>query len=56
VKGTVNASGESKVEIEGTLTIHGASQPLTASAVVAASGDSHANEGAFRGALRFVGA
>jgi polyisoprenoid-binding protein YceI len=39
VKGTVNATGESKVEIEGTFTIHGASHPLTASAVVVASGD-----------------
>jgi len=39
VRGTVNATGESKVEIEGTFTIHGASHPLTASAVVTASGD-----------------
>jgi polyisoprenoid-binding protein YceI len=39
VRGTVNASGESKVEIDGTFTIHGASHPLTASAVVTASGD-----------------
>jgi polyisoprenoid-binding protein YceI len=39
VRGTVNASGESKVEIEGTFSIHGASHPLTASAVVVASGD-----------------
>jgi polyisoprenoid-binding protein YceI len=39
VKGTVNATGESKVEIEGMFTIHGASHPLTASAVVTASGD-----------------
>jgi polyisoprenoid-binding protein YceI len=37
VRGTVNASGESKVEIEGTFTIHGASHPLTTSAVVTAS-------------------
>jgi polyisoprenoid-binding protein YceI len=39
VRGMVNASGESKVEIDGTFTIHGASHPLTASAVVTASGD-----------------
>jgi polyisoprenoid-binding protein YceI len=39
VRGTVDASGESKVEIDGTFTIHGASHPLTASAVVTASGD-----------------
>jgi polyisoprenoid-binding protein YceI len=39
VRGTVNASGESKVEIEGTFTIHGASHPLTASAVVTTSGN-----------------
>jgi polyisoprenoid-binding protein YceI len=39
VRGTVNASGESKVEIDGAFTIHGASHPLTASAVVVASGD-----------------
>jgi polyisoprenoid-binding protein YceI len=39
VKGAVNATGESKVEIEGTFTIHGASHPLTASAIVTASGD-----------------
>lgn len=39
VHGTVNATGESKVEIEGTFTIHGASHPLTASAVVVAAGD-----------------
>jgi polyisoprenoid-binding protein YceI len=37
--GKVNASGESKVEIDGTFTIHGASHPLTASAVVTAAGD-----------------
>jgi polyisoprenoid-binding protein YceI len=39
VRGMVSASGESKVEIEGTFTIHGASHPLTASAVVTAAGD-----------------
>jgi polyisoprenoid-binding protein YceI len=39
VRGTVVPAGESKVEIEGTFTIHGASHPLTASAVVTASGD-----------------
>jgi polyisoprenoid-binding protein YceI len=37
--GAVNSSGESKVEIDGTFTIHGASHPLTASAVVIATGD-----------------
>jgi polyisoprenoid-binding protein YceI len=39
VRGAVNPAGESKVEIDGTFTIHGASHPLTASAVVTASGD-----------------
>lgn len=39
LRGTVNASGESKVEIDGTLTIHGASHPLTASAVVNMAGE-----------------
>jgi polyisoprenoid-binding protein YceI len=39
VRGTVNLSGESKVEIDGTFTIHGASHPLTASAAVSASGN-----------------
>jgi polyisoprenoid-binding protein YceI len=39
VKGTVNASGESKVEVEGTFTIHGASHTLTVSAIVVATGD-----------------
>jgi polyisoprenoid-binding protein YceI len=39
LRGTVNTSGESKVEIDGTFTIHGTSRPLTASAVVSASGD-----------------
>jgi polyisoprenoid-binding protein YceI len=39
LRGTLNASGESKVEIDGTFTIHGASHPLTASAVVNASGN-----------------
>ena len=39
VRGAVSANGESKVEIDGTFTIHGASHPLTASAVVNASGD-----------------
>lgn len=39
IRGEVSANGESKVEIEGTFTIHGASHPLTASAVVTASGD-----------------
>ncbi len=37
VRGTVSATGESKVEIDGTFTIHGADHPLTASAVVNAS-------------------
>jgi polyisoprenoid-binding protein YceI len=37
--GTVNPRGESKVEIEGTFTIHGASHPLTAPAAVTVSGD-----------------
>ena len=39
VRGTVSGSGESKVEIDGTFTIHGASHPLTASAVVVTAGD-----------------
>jgi polyisoprenoid-binding protein YceI len=39
VRGTVSASGESKIEIEGTFTVHGASHPLTASAVITTSGD-----------------
>jgi polyisoprenoid-binding protein YceI len=39
VRGTVNADGESRVEVDGTFTIHGASHPLTASAVVVAAGD-----------------
>jgi polyisoprenoid-binding protein YceI len=39
VRGVVNATGESKVEIDGTFTIHGASHPLTASAIVVAAGD-----------------
>jgi polyisoprenoid-binding protein YceI len=39
VRGTVAPSGESKVEIDGTFTVHGAGHPLTASAVVTASGD-----------------
>ena len=39
VRGTVNPSGESKVDIDGTFTVHGASHPLTASALVVASGD-----------------
>jgi polyisoprenoid-binding protein YceI len=39
IRGTVNGSGESKVEIDGAFTIHGASHPLTASAAVTASGD-----------------
>jgi polyisoprenoid-binding protein YceI len=39
LRGTVNASGESKVEIDGRFTIHGASHPLTASAVVHVSGE-----------------
>jgi polyisoprenoid-binding protein YceI len=39
VRGTVNATGESKVEIDGTFTIHGASHPLTASATLVATGD-----------------
>jgi polyisoprenoid-binding protein YceI len=39
VRGTVNSSGESKLELDGTFTIHGASHPLTAAAIVTASGD-----------------
>ena len=39
LRGTVDPSGESKVEIDGTFTIHGASHPLTASAVVTVSSD-----------------
>jgi polyisoprenoid-binding protein YceI len=39
VRGTVNASGESKVEIDGTFTLHGSSHPLNASAVVNTSGE-----------------
>jgi polyisoprenoid-binding protein YceI len=39
VRGEVSASGESKVEVDGTFTIHGASHPLTAAAVVTAAGD-----------------
>jgi polyisoprenoid-binding protein YceI len=39
IRGAVSTSGESKIEIEGTFTIHGASHPLTAPAVVTASGD-----------------
>ncbi len=39
VRGTVNERGESKVEIDGTFTIHGAGHPLTASAIVIAAGD-----------------
>lgn len=39
VHGTVNPSGESKVEIDGAFTIHGASHPLTATAVIIATGD-----------------
>jgi hypothetical protein len=35
----VNPSGESKVDLDGTFTIHGASHPLTASAVVTVSSD-----------------
>jgi polyisoprenoid-binding protein YceI len=37
VRSTVNATRESKLEIDGTFTIHGASHPLTAAAVVNAS-------------------
>jgi polyisoprenoid-binding protein YceI len=39
LRGTVNASGQSKVEIDGTFAIHGAGHPLTALAVVDVSGD-----------------
>ena len=39
IRGTVIENGESKVEIDGTFTIHGAGHPLTASATVATSGD-----------------
>lgn len=39
VRGGVNPQGESKVEIDGTFTMHGSSHPMTASAVVNASGD-----------------
>jgi polyisoprenoid-binding protein YceI len=38
VPSRVRDTGESKLEIDGTFTIHGASHPLTASAVVTASG------------------
>jgi polyisoprenoid-binding protein YceI len=38
VRGTVSQTGESKVDIDGTFTIHGASHQLTASAVVTATG------------------
>jgi polyisoprenoid-binding protein YceI len=39
IRGTVARNGESKVDIDGTFTVHGSSHPLTASAVVSASGD-----------------
>jgi polyisoprenoid-binding protein YceI len=39
VRGPVNTTGESKVEIDGTFTIHGTSHPLTAAALVTAAGD-----------------
>ncbi len=39
MRGIVSARGESKVEIDGTFTIHGASHPLTASAVVNVTGE-----------------
>jgi polyisoprenoid-binding protein YceI len=39
VRGVVNSTGESKIEIDGTFTIHGAAHPLTATAVVNAEGD-----------------
>jgi polyisoprenoid-binding protein YceI len=39
LRGAVNTNGESKVEIDGNFTIHGASHPLTAAAVVVAAGD-----------------
>jgi polyisoprenoid-binding protein YceI len=39
VRGAVSATGESKVEIDGTFNIHGAGHLLTASAVVNALGD-----------------
>jgi polyisoprenoid-binding protein YceI len=39
LRGIVNTTGESKVEMEGSLTIHGASHPLTAPALVTVSGD-----------------
>jgi polyisoprenoid-binding protein YceI len=39
VRGEVSMTGESKVEVDGTFTIHGTSHPLTASAVVTAAGD-----------------
>jgi polyisoprenoid-binding protein YceI len=39
IRGTVIENGESKVEIDGTFTIHGAAHPLTASATVTTSGD-----------------
>ncbi|HVO97887.1 MAG TPA: YceI family protein [Bryobacteraceae bacterium] len=38
LRGTVNPSGESKVEIDGFFTIHGAAHPLTASAIVTITG------------------
>jgi polyisoprenoid-binding protein YceI len=39
LRGTVSPAGESKVEIDGTFTIHGSSHRLTASAVVTVAGD-----------------
>ncbi len=39
LRGAVSPSGESKVEIDGMFTIHGASHPLTASALVTITGD-----------------
>ncbi len=39
IRGTVSPTGESKVDIDGTFTIHGAGHQLTASAVISATGD-----------------
>jgi polyisoprenoid-binding protein YceI len=39
VRGSVDLQGESQVEVDGIFTIHGASHPLTAAAVVRMAGD-----------------
>jgi len=40
VRGNVNPQGESQVEADGTFTIHGASHPMTVTAVIRMAGDS----------------